>query len=112
MDETMYLPLDEEEQEILDWIDREDWEPVPVTDSAEKIEQLRQSARAFLANQELPVLITRDELIEARQILITQLEHGSLMYEVTHPVGVTSNQIIKSLLDKIEAAIANCSLAS
>ncbi len=41
MDETMYLPLDEEEQEILDWIEQAEWEPVTVPDSAEKIEQLR-----------------------------------------------------------------------
>lgn len=107
MDNTVYdVPLDEEEQEILDLIDREDWEPVPVPDSAEKIEQLRQSARAFLEEKkrEYPVLITRDELIEAREILGAQWHGGGYLPHTA--------QTIKSLLDKIEAAIANHSLAS
>ena len=103
----MYLPLDEEEQEILDFIEKGEWESIP--NMEEEMQRLQQSAKAFFGNQELPVLITREELIEARQILITQLEHGGLMYEVAHPVGVTSSQIIKSLLDKIETAIENLS---
>jgi len=97
------LNLDEEEQEILDLINQEGWEPVPVPDSAEKIEQLRQSARAFLDKKRgYPVLITYDELIEAQVILSAQL-HGDSPPK-------TAN--LKSLLDKIEAAIQNQALAS
>lgn len=98
MDNKIFIPLDEEEQEILDWIERPDWEPVPVPDSTEKIEQLRLSARAFLEEKkrEYPVLITHDELVQAREIL-----KGQLHYDYS-PNAARS---IKSLLDKIEAAI-------
>lgn len=97
------LNLDEEEQEILDWVDREEWEPVP--DSAEKIEQLQQSAKAFLdKKREYPILITYDELVEAQEILSVQLHGGGYLPKTA--------QTIKSLLDKIEAAIQNRSLAN
>jgi len=97
LDADLNLNLDEEEQEILDLINQEGWESVPVPDSAEKIEQLQRSAKAFLdKKREYPVLITYDELIEAQAILSAQ----------------SPSQTIKSLLDKIEAAIQEQALAS
>ncbi len=101
--------LDEEEQEILEAFERGELQPVP--NMEEEIQRLRQAARIFLeSKREYSVVITREELEAARQILSTQLEHthlehGDLPQEVDRPVGVTSNQIIKSLLDKINAAI-------
>jgi hypothetical protein len=102
--ELKEFDLDEEEQEILDAFERGELQPIP--NMEEEIQRLKQSARAFLEKKrEYSVLITHEELIEARRILSTQLERGDLRYEVDRPVEITSNQIIKSLLDKIEAAI-------
>lgn len=103
MDDTMYLPLDEEEQEILDFIEKGEWESIP--NMEQEIQRLEQAARAYFENKrEYPVLITHDELVEAREILGAQLLGGGYLPQTA--------QTIKSLLDKIEAALQNNSLAS
>jgi predicted DNA binding CopG/RHH family protein len=112
MDDTVYdVPLDAEEQELLDSVERGEWVQIP--NMEEEIQSLKQAARAFLEQKrEYSVLITREELIEAKQVLSTQLEYGDLQHEVDRPGGLTSNQIIKSLLDKINAAIESQSFFS
>lgn len=104
MDDTVYdVPLDAEEQELLDSVERGEWEPIP--NMEEEMNRLQQSARAFLEKKRgYPILITYDELVEAQEILSAQLHGGGYLPKTA--------QTIKSLLDKIEAALQNRSLAS
>ena len=86
--------LDEEEQEILDFVEKGEWESIPNLE--EEMNRLQQSAQAFLAKKNgCPVVITYDELIAAQEILTAQLRDSD-----SFPA-----QTIKSLLDKIEVAI-------
>ena len=105
--------LDEEEQEILDAFERGELQPIP--NMEEEIQNLKQAARLFLeSKREYSVVITREELETVKQILSTQLEHTQLEHqdlsdEIYRSVVVARH--IKSLLDKIDAAIeSQCSL--
>lgn len=95
MNDIIYnVILDEEEQEILDFVEKGEWESIP--NLQEEMHRLQQSAQAFLARKNgRPVVITYDELIAAQEILTTQLRDSDSL----------PAQTIKSLLDKIEVAI-------
>lgn len=97
MDDTIYnVILDEEEQEILDFVEKGEWKSIPNLE--EEMNRLQQSAQAFLAKKNgRPVVITYDELIAAQKILSSQLMDSDSLPKTA--------QTIKSLLDKIEVAI-------
>lgn len=97
MDDNIYnVILDEEEQEILDFVEKGEWESIPNLE--EEMHRLQQSAQAFLAKKHgYPIVVTYDELMAAQEILSTQLMDSDSIPKTA--------QTIKSLLDKIEVAI-------
>lgn len=99
MPELKEFDLDDEEQEILDAFERGELQPIP--NMEEKIKELQMAAEAHL--RETTISITYNELVEVQEVLSAQLHGGGYLSKTDH---------IKSLLDKIEAAIQNHSLAS
>ena len=92
------LNLDAEEQDILDSYERGEWQSVPNVE--QELKRYQQIAQAQFGT---PILMTPEELIQVGEIL-----KGHLHYDYSPPAA----QSIKSLLDKIEAAIQNLAVAN
>ena len=92
------LNLDAEEQDILDSYERGEWQSVPNVE--QELKRYQQIAQAQFGT---PILMTPEELIQVREVL-----KGHLYYDHSPPAA----QSIKSLLDKIEAAIQNLAVAN
>jgi len=90
--------LDPEEQDLLDSYERGEWRSVPNLE--QEMQRYQQAAQAQFGTS---ILVTREELFLAREILKAQLYYD---------YSPKASQSIESLLGKIESAIQTLSVAS